>query len=384
MRPAYTVAHVLDMEQQQLKALSLTSWHYRTLQAIRRCRTPALGGHIDQCNCCNKLHISYNSCRNRHCPTCQGHKREQWIRDREKELLNVPYFHVVFTLPNEFNHVALRHGKIVYGSLFKAAWQTLQQFGANPKHLGGTSGSYRMGMIAVLHTWGQNLSLHPHLHCIVPGGGLSKSGKWKRAKNKGKYLFNVKAMSPVFRAKYVALLRKSEADIPQKTYDQVFKKKWVVFAKQPFASPSNVIEYLGRYTHKIAISNHRIQNIDHHNRRVMFTSKDYRRGGQKSTVKLSTQEFIKRFALHILPKGFTRIRHYGILSSSWKKEKLPRLQASLSTKRIVAVQTKAPLLHRLCLGCKKGTLRTVLVFDVRGPPPSWQQLLKNKVLIMNN
>jgi hypothetical protein len=379
MRPVHTVAHVLEMEQQQLKALSLTSWHHRTLHAIRKCRTQALGGHIDQCNCCHKLHLSYNSCRNRHCPTCQGHKREQWIRARESELLNVPYFHVVFTLPSEFNPYALRHGKIVYSILFKAAWQTLQQFGANPKHLGG-----KMGMIAVLHTWGQNLSLHPHLHCIVPGGGLSESGRWKPAKNKGKYLFNVKAMSPVFRAKYAALLRNSEVELPQKTYDQVFKKKWVVFAKQPFASPKRVIEYLGRYTHKIAISNHRIQDIDHHNRRVIFTAKDYKRGGKKSEITLSIQEFIRRFGLHILPKGFTRIRHYGILSSSWKKEKLPQLQAALVTKRIVVLPPKAPLLHRLCPSCKKGRLRTILIFDVRGPPQNWRQLLKDKVLIMNN
>jgi len=325
MRPAHTVADILEIEQQKLQKLSLTSWHFRALQAIRRCRTLAMGGHIDKCDCCQKLHISYNSCRNRHCPTCQGHKREQWIKARENELLNVPYFHVVFTLPHEFNTFALSHGKIMYSSLFKAAWQTLLQFGANPKHLGG-----KMGMIGVLHTWGQNLSLHPHLHCIVPGGGLTKSAKWKSAKNNGKYLFNVKAMSPVFRAKYVALLRKSELKIPKTVYNQVFKKKWVVFAKQPFARPEHVIEYLGRYTHKIAISNHRILKIDHEKRLVTFSAKDYRHGDKKIVLTLSTQEFIRRFGLHILPKGFTRIRHYGILSSSWKKEKLPQLQAELA------------------------------------------------------
>jgi len=378
MRPVHTVAQILEVEQQGLKELSLTSWHYRTLQAIRRCRTAAMGGHIDQCDSCNKVHLSYNSCRNRHCPTCQGHKREQWIRAREDELLNVPYFHLVFTLPSEFNHFALRHGKIVYGSLFKAAWQTLQQFGANPKHIGG-----KMGMIAVLHTWGQNLSLHPHLHCIVPGGGLSESGKWKGAKSKGKFLFSVKSMSPVFRAKYVTLLRKSGVDVPQEIYNQVFKKRWVVFAKRPFAYPRNVIEYLGRYTHKIAISNHRIERVDQQNRRVTFSAKDYRKGGKKSLEKLSTQEFIRRFALHILPKGFTRIRHYGILSSSWKKEKLPQLQATMSAKELTAVLPKAPLLHRQCRSCKKGALRTFLVFDARGPPQGWQQLLKNKVLIIS-
>ncbi|WP_323028553.1 IS91 family transposase [Gelidibacter japonicus] len=379
MAPKHTVADVLEMEQLQLKSLSLTSWHYRALQAIRRCRTKAMGGHIDKCDCCHGLHISYNSCRNRHCPTCQGHKREEWIRAREDELLNVPYFHVVFTLPSEFDSYALGHGKIVYGSLFRAAWQTLQQFGDNPKHLGG-----RMGMIAVLHTWGQNMSLHPHLHCIVPGGGLSKSGQWKKAKNNGNYLFNVKSMSQVFRAKYIAELRKSDLKIPQKVYNAVFGKKWVVYAKQPFRSPKYVIEYLGRYTHKIAISNHRITNIDRKSRSVTFTAKDYRRAGKKVPLTLSSQEFIRRFALHILPKGFTRIRHYGILSSSWKKEKLPQLQAELATVKLEAIKTIQPLLHRRCPVCKKGTLHTILLFNDRGPPENWRILLKDRKLNRSN
>ena len=375
MRARHTVADILEMEQLQLKSLSLTSWHYRALQAIRRCRTKAMGGHIDKCDCCHALHISYNSCRNRHCPTCQGHKREEWIRAREGELLNVPYFHLVFTLPSEFDSYALSHGKIVYGSLFRAAWQTLQQFGNNPKHLGG-----RMGMIAVLHTWGQNMNLHPHLHCIVPGGGLSKSGQWKTARNKGKYLFNVKAMSPVFRAKYIAELRKSELKIPQKVYDEVFGKKWVIFAKEPFRSPKYVIEYLGRYTHKIAISNHRITDIDLKNRRVAFTAKDYRRAGKKVLLTLSSQEFVRRFVLHVLPKGFTRIRHYGILSSSWKKEKLPKLQAELATVKMEPVRAKEPILHRRCPVCKKGRLHTILLFNDRGPPENWRILLKDRKL----
>jgi hypothetical protein len=378
MRPAHTVADILEIEQDQLQKLSLTSWHFRALQALRRCRTPSMGGHIDKCSCCQNLHISYNSCRNRHCPSCQGHKREAWINAREGELLNAPYFHVVFTLPHEFNSFALSHGKIIYASLFKAAWQTLQQFGANPKHLGG-----KMGMIAILHTWGQNLSLHPHLHCIVPGGGLSKSGHWKSAKSKGKYLFDVKAMRPVFSAKYVALLRESELKIPQTIYDGVFKKKWVIHARQPFACPQYVIEYLGRYTHKIAISNHRILKIDAQKRQVTFSLKDYRKGGVKSSLTLSTPEFIRRFALHILPKRFTRIRHYGILSSSWKKEKLPQLQATLAGQEIVLTLPREPLLHRKCPSCKKGTLHTVLLFDARGPPQNWQQLFKDESRFIN-
>lgn len=372
MFPKHKVADILQMEQANLKCLSLTSWHYRTLQAIRRCRTASMGGHIDRCDCCKKLHISYNSCRNRHCPTCQGHKREQWITARENELLNVPYFHVVFTLPSELNSHALSHGKIVYGCLFKAAWQTIQQFANNPTHLGG-----RMGMIAVLHTWGQNMCLHPHLHCIVPGGGLSKNGRWKSTKNKGKYLFNIKSMSLVFRAKYIALLRKSGLDIAQKTYHAVFTKKWVIYAKRPFVSPQYVIEYLGRYTHKIAISNHRILEIDTQKKEVVFSAKDYRHGGKKVVHTLSTQEFVRRFGLHILPKGFTRIRHYGILSSSWKKEKLPQLQATLAKKPLFNPTTKEPTLHRRCPTCKKGRLITLMSFDGRGPPQNWQQLLEN-------
>lgn len=241
-----------------------------------------------------------------------------------------------------------------------------------------------MGMIAVLHTWGQNMSLYPHLHCIVPGGGLSKAGKWKKKKNDGNYLFNVKSMSQVFRAKYLAELRKSELKVPQKVYDVVFSKKWVVYAKQPFRSSKYVIEYLGRYTHKIAISNHRIVVVDRKERRVTFTAKEYRHGGRKTSLTLSSQEFIKRFALHILPKRFTRIRHYGILSSSWKKVKLPKLQSELATKKREITKTKQPLLHRRCPICKKGKLHTILLFDGRGPPTNWRELLKTKKLIMGN
>jgi len=374
MRSKYNVADVLEMKQAQLQELCLTSWHYRCLQALRRCRTPAMGGHIDKCNCCKKLHLSYNSCRNRHCPTCQGHKREQWINARELELLNVPYFHVVFTLPSELNKYALADGKIIYGSLFKAAWQTLQQFGQNPKHLGA-----KMGMIAVLHTWGQNLSLHPHLHCIVPGGGLTEGGKWKTTKNKGKYLFNVKSMSQVFRAKYISLLRKSDLKIPQAVYDKVFSKNWVIYAKQPFSRPEFVIEYLGRYTHKIAISNQRITAINYQKETVSFSAKNYKHGGTKQTLTLTANEFIRRFALHVLPKGFTRIRHYGILSSSWKKTKLPRLQKMLQNHQTLLIKPikGKQTLHRKCPSCKKGILQTVLLFDQRGPPKNWQQKLTN-------
>ena len=209
-RPLYQVADVLERNEELLSKYTNNTWQLRTLHALRKCRTAALGGHIDRCDNtqCNQLHLSYNSCRNRHCPQCQGHKREAWIRARERELLDVPYFHVVFTLPDTLNQLCLYAPRQVYTILFKTAWGVVQDFGANPKFLGAS-----MGMVAILHTWGQNLSLHPHLHCIVPGGGISAKGKWKYVKNKGKYLFPVKAMGKVFRARFVENIRK-EFDRP--------------------------------------------------------------------------------------------------------------------------------------------------------------------------
>lgn len=379
MLAKYKVADVLELEQSQLHLLCANSWQSRTLHAIRNCRTKALGGHIDICNKCNKPHLFYHSCRNRHCTTCQGHKVAEWIHAREQELLPVPYFHVVFTLPDKLNPIALQYPGKLYTILFKSAWQTLSQFGDNPSMLGA-----KMGMIAVLHTWGQNLSFHPHLHCIVPGGGVTKAGHWKGVKSKARFLFNVKSMSKVFRAKFVDQIRKEIPGLPQPIYDSLFTKEWVVFAKKPFKNNQAVIEYLGRYTHKIAISNYRIKHIDHKNRRVTFSLKDYRKKGKKTTLTLSTQEFIRRFALHILPRGFTRIRHYGLLSSAWKKEKLPALQQKISNKNSIqkplktGEQKAAVTRLRLCPACKVGTLETVLVFNNRGPPEDYQYLIKKK------
>jgi hypothetical protein len=212
------------------------AWQSRTLFALSRCRTAAMGGHIDRCNdlSCGKLHLSYNSCRNRHCPKCQGHKREQWIQARESELLPVGYYHLVFTLPSELHPLALKNPKLVYATLFKTAWSVIKGFGANPSFLGATP-----RMIAVLHTWGQNLSLHPHLHCIIACGGVDTQGKWKNARGKNNFLFPVKELSKVFRAKYVATLRKQ--DIKDKAlFDALFSKDWVVYAKKPFGSRSSV------------------------------------------------------------------------------------------------------------------------------------------------
>lgn len=328
-----------------------------------RCRTADLGGHVDSCTSCGTIRVSYNSCRNRHCPKCQGKNREEWIQQRENELLPVPYFHVVFTLPDILNPLAISKPKEVYGTLFEAAWDTVNTFGNDPKHLGANT-----GMIAILHTWGQTLSLHPHLHCIVPGGGLTKAGKWITARNKGKFLFPVKAMNKVFRAKFVESLKKKITDIDKKLINDLFKTQWVVFAKRPFGNPQSVLEYLGRYTHKIAISNHRITNIDKNT--VSFTYKDYRKGGQKQEMTLDGMEFIRRFSMHILPAKFVKIRHYGILSSTSKKVNINIIKLQFPETRL---QLHKPLIAepfnpRMCPCCKTETMVTIEILTKRGPP----------------
>jgi len=368
--PKHKVSDILNQERNNLEAITTNSWQLRTLQAIRRCRTYEMGGHIDKCTSCEKLHISYNSCRNRHCPTCQGHKREEWIGARSSELLPTSYFHVVFTIPHELNPICMKYPKIMYAILFKTAWETLNQFSKNPKHLGA-----KIGMIGVLHTWGQNLSLHPHLHCIIPAGGVNKNGDWKESKNKGKFLFNVKSISKVFRAKFVAQMRKELPKQDKSLHDKLFSKQWVVYAKRPFGRPENIIEYLGRYSHKIAISNYRILAINRQKKEVTFSLKDYRKDGKKTVLTLKTKEFIRRFCLHILPKGFTRIRHYGILSSSWKKEKLPNLQQKMGAQKEVSKKEKETFLNK-CPSCKVGDLVPIVVFNNRGPPPKYTYLLK--------
>jgi len=250
MKPSHEVADILNAHWNEVTTNEqFNTWQLRTLNALRRCRTAAMGGHIDSCDNCGHIRISYNSCRNRHCPKCQAVQREQWIAAREAELLPVSYFHVVFTLPEALNRLCMYEPKKMYDMLFATAWKVMQSFAHDRKHLGAET-----GMIAILHTWGQNLSLHPHLHCIVPAGGLTIRNKWKHARGDGKFLFPVKAMSKVFRGKFVAELRKGFPTEPQSLYDKLFKRRWVIYAKLPFAGAEEVIEYLGRYTHKIAIS----------------------------------------------------------------------------------------------------------------------------------
>lgn len=339
-----------------------------TLNAIGVCRTAALGGHISGCKSCGTEVHHYNSCRNRHCPKCQATNRERWILAREAELLPVAYYHIVFTLPSEFNELALSHPKQVYNSLFEASWQTLKTFSSDKNHLGVQS-----GMTAVLHTWGQQLWLHPHLHCIVPSGGITSNGKWKSSKSKGKYLFPKRALSKVFRAKYLAALRK-KITVPSYIAKQVIQKDWVVYAKRPFLSPKTVVEYLGRYTHKIAISNHRLLSLK--DKTVSFKYKNYKTGDFNQTLSLSDHEFLRRLSLHILPKGFTRMRHYGILSSRNKAIQLNQLRAHFKLKPWSKValdwetiaQEKWGITKDTCKKCGGKTEITTVILPQRGPP----------------
>jgi len=374
MRPRFELATLLREQWPRIETSDrLSNHHKRMLKALAQCRTAALGGHLDACSDCGLVRISYNSCRNRHCPKCQGAQRQQWIADREEELLPLPYFHLVFTLPEALNPMALKHPRLIYGLLFQVAWQTIQAFARDHKHLGAQT-----AMVAILHTWGQNLSLHPHLHCIVPGGGLTPSGKWKMTGNKGKFLFPVKAMSKVFRAKFAQALRKAAAQkhipIPDSLFKAFFARKWVIYAKRPFGGPKQVLEYLGRYTHKVAISNHRITDLDQHT--ISFSYKDYRQAGKKRIMTLDKQAFILRFARHILPPGFVRIRHYGFLASKTKRKALPLARKALRQIKTTPIDSTAcqrpqppsfdPL---LCPCCGKKTMITQRVFLPQRAPP---------------
>ncbi|HEX6915304.1 MAG TPA: IS91 family transposase [Chitinophagaceae bacterium] len=366
MQPQWEVGDVLRRTDSSVLPLNLHQ--QKTLRAITLCRTAALGGHVDACTECGNIRISYNSCRNRHCPKCQGHKREQWIQKREEDLLPCTYYHLVFTLPAELNPLAMHRPKLVYDALFAATWATLNQFGRRE--------GLQSGMIAVLHTWGQNLSLHPHLHCIVPGGAIDASGNWKKQHRSDKFLFPVKALSKVFRAKYVQQLREHKI-AGRELIESLFQKSWVVYAKRPFGGPRQVIEYLGRYTHKVAISNHRLLHVT--DQAVTFTWKDYRhQARQVKQMTLTNQEFTRRFAQHILPFRFVRIRHYGIISSTWKRGRLQALQEKLQVKRN---QKPANTLLRKCPCCKTGNLVTIETFDQRGPPP--QYLLQKRTAPVN-
>lgn len=372
-RPTYELATIInDYREAFEQKYAPLKQQLRVLNAISHCRTEYFGGHIDQCDNCNHLRISYNSCRNRHCPKCQTTNRERWIEAREQDLLPVSYFHVVFTIPQEVNAYCLNHPKELYNILFCASKETIETFANDHKHLGA-----RAGMISVLHTWGQNLSLHPHVHMIIPGGGITECGIWKNAKEEGKYLFPVKAMSIVYKNKFMEKLKqfleteKQPMDVTLRR--KLYNYKWVVYAKQPFMGPKQVIEYLGRYTHKIAISNHRIKEIQ--NGKVTFNYKDYAHGNVQKLMTLEATEFLRRFCLHILPPKFMKIRHYGILASRTK----PKLRIQQMKMGIIVqkqekkdwkeiARTKLNFDADACPCCKTGKMIRILTFDATGPP----------------
>ena len=297
----------------------------KTMSAIKECRTSALGGHLDVCDECEFERISYNSCRNRHCPKCQTLNKERWIDARKDDLLNVGYFHVVFTIPDTLNPVAYQNQRVVYNILLKAAAETLLELSADKKYLGA-----QIGFTQILHTWGQNLMHHPHTHCVVPGGGLNDCGKWVNSKKK--FFIPVKVLSRKFRGKFLYYLKKAKLEFYNSiSYLQdtcmfddlissLYQKEWIVYCKPPFKNAGCVVEYLGRYTHRVAISNNRILKLE--DGIVTFKWRDYKDNNKTKNMELTACEFIRRFLIHVLPHRFNKIRHYGLLSPRVKTAKL--------------------------------------------------------------
>ncbi len=332
-RPTLEVADILRSHGNRFLERYRSSFDFQQLKAFRaiqRCRTAALGGHRDACPSCGYQAISYNSCRNRHCPKCQAQARERWLAAREGELLDTGYFHVVFTVPHALNVLALENPRLFYDLLFTAAAQTLLEIASDPKHLGA-----EIGVIAILHTWGQNLLLHPHIHCVIPAGGLSPDHRrWVRPRYA--FFLPARVLSRVFRGKFLAGLKRLHrskklqcagpsaqlADPRQfaKLLRSLHRHDWVVYAKPAFGGPMQVLRYLGRYTHRVAISNHRLLAFDREC--VTFRWKDYARSGKQGQMTLTATEFLRRFFLHVLPKGFVRIRHFGFLANRFRASRL--------------------------------------------------------------
>lgn len=378
MKPAFELDQVIDRFGQVFETQHTPNTHVqRTLRAIQNCRTSALGGHVDQCDTCGHIRISYNSCRNRHCPKCQNTQREQWIEKRQYDLLPVRYFHVVFTVPDKLNSLFLHKPALMYNLLYQTVWQTISQFSY-------TTMQSQTGMFALLHTWGQNLSLHPHIHCVIPGGGIDYKNRWREvkvSKNNKAFLFPVRNLSSVFRGKFIAEMQRQ---LPQdKNFiKQLRKTPWVVYAKEPFASPAQVVEYLGRYSHKVAISNHRITNIGAES--VSFRWRDYRDNKEK-IMTFSGAEFLRRFSQHILPKRFVRIRHYGLLSTK-KRPLLRQLQQAFGMNRTEKKEKKdwkqicrehLNFDPDICPICKKGVMQCIETFLPGRSPPLIYILNKN-------
>ncbi len=349
----------------------------KVLRRIQTCRTAALGYHVYQCgdDACGHTKYQYHSCRDRHCPNCGAVKKQEWMKARMQELLPVKYYHVVFTLPHELNSLILGNRKPLFKLLFDASAQTLLCFAKDPKYLDAIP-----GILSVLHTWGQQLSFHPHIHCIVSGGGITKDNSWKDAtKNNRRFLFPVKAMAIVYRAKFLQallqLITKGEVLLPvgqdaEKLLHLLCRKDWLVYAKAPFGGPHTVIEYLGRYTHKVAISNHRIRSINEEGS-VTFNYKDYADAGTQKQMTLTAHEFIRRFEQHILPGRFTKIRTYGYLANRNRHQRINEVLRKMK-KPLHKGQIKIPLQIRMaeqfgmdvneCPCCKNKTLQLVKIF----------------------
>ena len=365
--------------------------HLRTMHAIEICRTSELGGHVDECDHCGALRISYNSCRNRHCPKCQCLDKERWLEARKKDLLATGYFHVVFTIPDKLRPIALRNQRVIYNLLFRAVSKTLKELARDPKHLGAD-----IGFIAILHTWTQTLMDHPHIHCIVPGGGLSLDGKrWISCNNK--FFIRVEALSRLFRGKLLYYLKKVyysgklkfPGQIQHLKHETAFEglltdlyhQAWVVNSKPSFQTAETVIDYLGRYTHRVALSNDRLAKLE--GNRVTIRYRDSNDNDKIKFLPLDAFDFIRRFLMHILPDGFTKIRHYGILSNRNRKTKLALCKALLG----VEVKQEGEQLEqeswqdllaritgidpRICPYCGKGKMRlkeSLLPSQSRCPP----------------
>ena len=357
--------------------------HIKVLHAIVRCRTAALGGHIDACmRCGHRAAISYNSCRNRHCPKCQTGARERWIQARRRELLSTPYVHVVFTLPPQLASLALQNKKVIYGLLLRASAETLLEVARNPRHLGA-----EIGFFSVLHTWNQKLQLHPHVHCVIPAGGLSLDRtRWIRSRPR--FFLPIQVLRRVFRGKFVAGLKSAfqrkqlhcsgnlaflaQPKIFTSWLRPLFRKDWIVYCKPPFGGPEYVLHYLGRYTHRVAISNHRLVSFE--NDQVTFNWRDSAHNNEQKLMALSLDEFLRRFLLHVLPKGFVRIRHFGFLASRRRAQLLPLCLAALDSlpaqTETSTTQDMSP--HRICPQCG-GTMAiierlTAAQIQLRSPP----------------
>lgn len=389
-RPAYEVADIVRAYGATYRRTHHV-WPVQgvALRAIARCRTAELGGHVEACEACGARRVAYNSCRNRHCPKCQAGARAKWVAAQQAQLLPIEYFHVVFTLPHALNALARVNPRRLYALLFHAAAATLQGFARDPRHLGA-----ELGVTAVLHTWGQNLSQHLHVHCVVTGGGLSADGQQWVSTRRG-FLFPVRALSKVFRGKFLAGLRQLRArgllhfagdsaalaDEPGWTewLRALRATDWVVYAKPPFGGPERVLKYLGRYTHRVAIANERILSID--DGVVCFRWKDYAHHNEMKVMALPAEEFLRRFLLHVVPSGFMRIRHFGLLANRRRAAKLASCRAFLEPAAPVEVNlcdrtgaddatpsaTAAP---QRCPMCGGGPVRIVeILAPIRGIPP---------------